>query len=218
MDKNTEYSALKSEILNLDSERNNLIIAMYTIFVTVFCFSVQFKNQYAFLSVYIVLFAFQRRFISIREGMNRIAAYIAVYLDSPTGWEANFITIFKETCVKNKQIVKMPKVIELITGRLATVQLGFICSAGTLIMVISDYIKRVLEAKGAVIFFVIVKNIRVTDVLVIIVAIVFYISLWVWATNTKTISQRTLYIKSLRRYEINRRENLDNGAYNKEDN
>lgn len=80
--------------------------------LTVFCFSVEFKDQYALLSVYIVLFAFQRRFISIREGMNRIAAYTAVYLDDPTGWEAQYLTTFQETCVKNKQIVKMSRIIE----------------------------------------------------------------------------------------------------------
>lgn len=201
MDKNTEYTALKNEILNLDSERNSLVIAMYTIFITVFCFSIEFRNKYALLSLYIILFAFQRRFISIREGMNRISAYISVYLDNPMGWEANYIKIFQETCVKNKQIVKMPFLIELITGRVATVQLGLISSLGTIIMVISAYIERSLHSFALSGQYMFKDNIWITDIIVIIVAIVFHLSLLKWASNTKTINQRESYIKSLKEYK-----------------
>lgn len=178
MDKNTEYSALKNELINLDTERNNLIIAMYSIFITVFCFSVEFKNKYALLSLYIVLFAFQRRFITIRDGMNRIAAYIVVYLDNPYGWESNLITIYKETSDKNKQIVKMPKVIELVTGRVATVQLGLFSSFGTTIMIIIAYIERIQQSFASSGQYMLIYNISLTDVVLIIIAIVFYTSLY----------------------------------------
>ena len=173
MDKNTEYSALKNELINLDTERNNLVIAMYSIFITVFCFSVEFKNKFALLSLYIVLFAFQRRFITIREGMNRVAAYIAVYLDNPYGWESNFITIFQETCVKNKQIVKMPKVIELVTGRVASVQLGLISSFGTIIMIIIAYIERIQQSFASFGQYMLIYNISLTDVIILKESIIF---------------------------------------------
>lgn len=200
MDKNTEYSALKNELINLDTERNNLVIAMYSIFITVFCFSVEFKNKFALLSLYIVLFAFQRRFITIRDGMNRIAAYITVYLDNPYGWESNLITIFKETSLKNKQDVKMPKVIELVTGRVASVQLGLFSSLGTIIMIIIAYIERIQQSLASSGQYMLMYNISLTDVILIIIAIVFYTSLYKWASYPSK-DQRATYIHSLAEYK-----------------
>lgn len=95
----------------------------------------------------------------------------------------------------------MPFLIELITGRVATVQLGLISSLGTIIMVISAYIERSLHSFALSGQYMFKDNIWITDIIVIIVAIVFHLSLLKWASNTKTINQRESYIKSLKEYK-----------------
>ena len=60
VDSNTEYNALRSEILNLISIQNTYIIAMYTITITILGFGLQTQNSFLFLLPYIVLFSFQK--------------------------------------------------------------------------------------------------------------------------------------------------------------
>lgn len=213
MDKNVEYTLLKNEILNLDMKRNNLVITMYSLFVTVFCFAIEFHNKYMFLSIYIVLFAFQRQFINIREGINRIAAYIVVFIDNPNGWESLYADIFNATCLKKKQIVKENKVFQLFFGKHATVQLAMICSLSTVLMIVSDFYKdyrlEVLNSSSVSWF----QTLKISDVLVILITVKLYVLLRGQAIEVIPLNQRQEYIQSLRKL----RRNLDEEKYKKND-
>lgn len=125
--KDTEYSALKQEILDLINIQNNYIIAMYTITITILGIAMERKNATLFLLPYIVLFSFQRIIAAKRDGYLRIAAYIAVYLEEGEGWESNYKNTINQISVTKKKRKKT--VIEnIISGRLSSLQLGLLCS------------------------------------------------------------------------------------------
>lgn len=192
MDKNTEYTMLKEEILNLTNTRNNYIIALYTITVTIIVFAIERQNQYIFLIAYIILFAFQRRIISSREGMVRIAAYIVVFLEEGTGWESNYNEIFRNTCIKSKHQVKNPKLFELLTGRVSVVQLGFFCSAASIVM---NWYNNKITLKNII-------HLELIDYIAFICAVILYILLRIWSKNAlKTNDIRNDYINELKQYK-----------------
>ena len=192
MSKEAEYEALKQEILNLDSKKANYVIAMYTIMITVSIFSLEVKNEWYFLITYIILFAFQRQIISIREGSVRIAAYIAVYLEEGEGWESNYNQIFNETCVKSEQKVVYSKIVDTLSGRIAVTQLGLFCSIASIGMCIYNN-KMTFQSIGNADFF---------DAICICFAIALYALIKLWCRNSsKTMNIRDKYIHNLEEYK-----------------
>lgn len=134
VDSNTEYNALRSEILNLISIQNTYIIAMYTITVTILGIGLQTQNSLLFLLPYTVLFSFQRTISAKRDGYLRIAAYIAVYLEEGSGWESKYATIIS-SIQPTKHNNKFVTVINnIFVGRISSSQLGILCSSISIIM------------------------------------------------------------------------------------
>lgn len=98
MDKNTEYTMLKQEIINTSDIIVNITIAMYTISISIFVLAFEFSNCYIFLLPYMILFPFQNMINRKRDGINRMAAYIAVYLEDDNCWEnrlSNNLIVFR---------------------------------------------------------------------------------------------------------------------------
>lgn len=135
IDPNTEYNALRAEVLNLISIQNTYIIAMYTITVTILGIGLQTQNSLLFLLPYTVLFSFQRTISAKRDGYLRIAAYIAVYLEKGSGWESRYETIVRSIQPvpnsKNNKLLSIGK--NIILGRISSLQLGVICSIASII-------------------------------------------------------------------------------------
>lgn len=192
MKKEVQYEVLKQEILNLDSKKANYVIAMYTITITVSIFSLEIRNEWYFLITYIILFAFERQILSIREGSIRIAAYMAVYLEEGEGWESNYKQIFEQTCVKSDQEVRYSKIVDILSGRIAVTQLGLFCSIASIGM--SIYNNNItFQSIGNANFF---------DALCICSSICLFALIKLWCKNaTKTISIRDRYIENLKKYK-----------------
>lgn len=192
MSKEVEYAALKQEILNLDSKKANYVIAMYTIMITISIFALEVKNEWYFLITYIVLFAFERQILSIREGSIRIAAYITVFLEEGIGWESNYEDIFNETCVKSEQKIIYSKIVDILSGRIAVTQLGLFCSIGSIGMSIFNN-EITFQSIGKADFF---------DAICICSAIFLFVLIKLWCRNaTKTMNIRSKYIQNLKEYK-----------------
>ena len=200
MTKEAEYEALRQEILNLDSKKANYVITMYTIMITVSIFSLEVKNEWYFLITYIILFAFERQILSIREGSIRIAAYISVYLEEGDGWESNYNQIFNETCIKTEQKVTYSKIVDILSGRIAVTQLGLFCSIGSVGM--SIYNNNItFQSIGNADFF---------DAVCICSAIGLFALIKLWCRNaSKTMSMRNKYIENLKKYKEKQEKNTE---------
>lgn len=195
MDKNVEYSTLKQELIHLDNKKGNLVIALYTITITIFIFSIQVGNEWFFLISYIILFAFQGQMIAIREGSVRIAAYMAVFLEEGDGWESNFNEIFAETCLRAEQKVTYSKIVDMLTGRIAVEQLGLYCSVASICMCVYNN-GITFYGIGSADFF---------DALCICLAIFLFVLIKLWCRNaSKTMSIRNKYIENLKKYKQSR--------------
>lgn len=48
MDKQSEYSSLRDEMLNLDNKKSNYILALYTITITIFIFAIESNKSIFF--------------------------------------------------------------------------------------------------------------------------------------------------------------------------
>ena len=132
IDKETEYSTLRQEILDSINTRDNYIIAMYTITVAILCIAFELQNPILFLVPYVVLFAFQNSIASKNENMITLAAYISVYLEDGQGWESKNIDLKK---IMHEGIpVKRPRSIwSRLIGRISSVQLGLLCSISCIV-------------------------------------------------------------------------------------
>lgn len=192
MMKEVEYAALKQEILNLDTKKSNYVMAMYTIMITIFIFSLEVRNEWYFLITYIILFSFERQMLSIREGSIRIAAYIAVFLEEGKGWESNYEEIFNQTCIKSEHNVVHSKIVDMVTGRIAVTQLGLFCSVASIGMTIYTN-KITFLSIGEADFF---------DGICICLSIVLFLLIRFWCSGaSKTMGMRRKYIENLITYK-----------------
>jgi hypothetical protein len=117
-----EYTALKSEIMQLTVIQQSYIIAMYTITIAIVGIALQNHNVWLFLLPYIVLIPFQRIVQSKKYNGLKIAAYIAVFGDDT--WEKYFVEIENKIKEKyDKQILSKKQII-----RISSLHLGFLCS------------------------------------------------------------------------------------------
>lgn len=127
IDKQTEYSTLRQEILDSITSRDNYIMAMYTITVAIMCVAFELQNPILFLIPYIVLFAFQNSIASKNENMIVLATYISVYLEEGQGWESRNIDL--KNIMHEGVPFKRPRSIwSRLIGRISSVQLGLLCS------------------------------------------------------------------------------------------
>ena len=127
IDKQTEYSSLRQEILDSITSRDNYIMAMYSITAAGLCVAFELQNPILFLIPYIILFAFQNTITSKNENMIVLAAYIAVYLEEGNGWESRNTEI-KKIMHEGIPFKRANSVWKFLVGRIGSVQLGMLCS------------------------------------------------------------------------------------------
>lgn len=183
VDSNTEYNALRNEILNLISIQNTYIIAMYTITITILGFGLQTQNSFLFLLPYIVLFSFQRIISAKRDGYLRIAAYITVYLEEGSGWESRYATItgsMQSTKHKNKLNIVIYNVF---IGRISSSQLGFLCSSISIIVTLLNITE---------------DNVPLTIVTILSAVILFSLLLYFNKNTLKSMKKREEYIELMK--------------------
>ncbi len=124
--KDTEYSMLKQEIISTTDIISNITLAMYTITVSIIVLAFETENAVIFLAPYIVLYPFQNIINRKRDGINRIAAYIAVFLEKEKGWEGQYNQYYEVMRGYNKGLMLTRKVWNFIIGRTNSTQLGLL--------------------------------------------------------------------------------------------
>lgn len=140
IDKQTEYGALRQEILDSINARDNYIVGMYTITIAILCVAFELQNPILFLMPYIVIYAFQY-WISVKsENMIVIGAYIAVYLEDGSGWEYNNAKL-KKIMHKDIPYKRVDSVWKFLVGRIGSVQLGMLCSVSCIGYAVSAIMK-----------------------------------------------------------------------------
>lgn len=123
-----QYTALKAVMQGIVEIQSNYIIAMYTITVAIIGIGLQFRNEWLLLLPYVVLFSFQRIIQAKKDNSLRVSAYIAVFLDGPDGFERNYEQIVQETTIRFSHGKPFSKIRNIISGRISSLQLGFLCS------------------------------------------------------------------------------------------
>lgn len=181
-----EYNSLRTEIIELVNIQNNYIIAMYTITIAILSLAIQQENEWLFLLPYIILFSFQRIISAKNDGMLRIAAYIAVFLDENIGWEKNYNQIIKATRIANHD--KFSKFMNVISGRISSMQLGVVCSLGCAIMCIKNIGFSINEW----------SNLNFWEMLPMVIGLFLFGGLREWCKGAlQNIGVRDEYIKNL---------------------
>lgn len=183
--KDAEYNALRAEILNLISIQNTyiIVIAMYTITITILGIGLERENNILFLLPYTILFSFQRIIAAKREGYLKIAAYIAVYLEEQKGWKFRYKKIANLTySLNNEDNRKLSMIKNIFSGRISSLQLGLLCSFMSILMcllkLLDDSFQLFLD--GSVILF----------------AIILFVSLCYFNKDSlKTMQKREEYIQ-----------------------
>ena len=127
--KDTEYSMLKQEIISTTDIISNITLAMYTITVSIIVLAFETENAVIFLAPYIVLYPFQNIINRKRDGINRIAAYIAVFLEKEKGWEGQYNRYYEVMRGYNKGLMLTRKVWNFIIGRTNSTQLSLLSTA-----------------------------------------------------------------------------------------
>lgn len=184
--KDSEYTMLKQEIISLVEIQNAYIIAMYTITITILGVAFERKSQILFLLPYIILFSFQRIISAKRDGMLRIASYIAVYLEEGTGWESIYETISNRTIESINRKKVHSRIFNVLMGRLCSAQLGLLCSSASIIMHFYNNKIKLLD------FY----NVKIHEVLIPLIAILLFVSLC-YCTKDVFNSKRQQYINNL---------------------
>lgn len=187
----SEYSMLKQEIISLVEIQNTYIIAMYTITITIFGIAFERRSHVLFLLPYIILFPFQRVISAKQDGIARIAAYISVYLEQGTGWESFYEEVFNRTTKENNNREKFSKLMNIITGRISSLQLAVLSSISSIIMCCYNKKINIFD----------IKNIKLIDSVVIIGAILLFAILYYW-TKGALKSNRKKYIKALENLKL----------------
>lgn len=196
MTKQEEYISLREEIISVIEIQNNYVIAMYTITVAILGLAIQQKNEWLFLLPYIILFSFQRIISAKKDVMIRLGAYIAVFLDDDFGWEKYYPDIFKETTNKHNDKDSFSKLMNVISGRLASLQLGVVCSVGCVAMCIINGINEWKEYSN------ILTDLPVSDVIPIFISILLLAMLQEWCKGAlNAMQRREQYIESLESYK-----------------
>lgn len=126
MDKNIEYTMLKQEIINTSDIIVNITLSMYAVTVTIFVFALEFDNCYAFLLSYLIFIPFQNMINRKRDGINRIAAYIAVYLENGEGWESNYNSNLTKIKGNDRRRRVFTRLFNFIIGQSSSTQLGLL--------------------------------------------------------------------------------------------
>lgn len=139
MDKNTEYTMLKQEIINTSDIIINITIAMYTISISIFVFAFEFGNYFIFLLTYMILFSFQNMINRKKDGINRLAAYIAVYLEEGNGWESMLSDNMLVFRAYDKKLMTNSRLWNFLIGRTNATQLGLFST----VFFFSSYIPKV---------------------------------------------------------------------------
>lgn len=199
MEKKEEYNSLRAEVLGVIDIIQNYIIAMYTISIAILTFAVQQQNAWLFLLPYVVLFSFQRIIVAKKDIMVRIAAYIAVFLDGDFGWEKNYKEIYENTTVKHNASGQFSNLMNAISGRISSLQIGVVCSLGCLIMNIYSVYEIIQKSTPDTY---VLDKISAMDILPSVCAILLLAALKEWCKNSlNSMQRREQYIQSLTAYK-----------------
>lgn len=190
MDKQTEYSSLRQEILDSITSRDNYIMAMYSITAAGLCVAFELQNPILFLIPYIILFAFQNTITSKNENMIVLAAYIAVYLEEGNGWESRNTEI-KKIMHEGIPFKRANSVWKFLVGRIGSVQLGMLCSISCIAysvgnILVPTHINNTIESASY-----------------IAVSIILYVLIRVQTKDAlKLGSRRKTYIENLKKAKL----------------
>ncbi|NSF39953.1 hypothetical protein [Blautia wexlerae] len=181
IEKDTEYSALRQEILNLITIQNTYIIAMYTITITILGIGIERKSSILLLLPYVILFSFQRIIAAKKDSYLRVAAYIAVYLEDGDGWEWRYKKISENTIGIQKANKKKFVIKDIISGRISSLQLGLLCSSMSIGMCLIENCKKILT---------------MSNLTIVILSIALFVSLCYFCKDTlETMKKRDNYIQ-----------------------
>lgn len=187
--KEAEYASLRQEMINLIDLQNNYIIAMYTITVTILGIAYERRSHILFLLPYVILFSFQRIISAKRDGLLRIAAYVSVFLEKDDGWESRYSKVVNETCYKNNK-VRYTKFMNIITGRMSSFQLGFLCSISS---IITCCINKNINLTN-------LSDISLKESSTLICSVALFAILYYWNKDSlKAMDKRTIYIEALKK-------------------
>lgn len=182
--KDTEYSMLKQEIISESEIISNVTIAMYTITLSIFVLGAEFDNSIIFLAPYIILFPFQNIINRKRDGINRIAAYMAVFLEDEKGWEGRYNEIFEAMRGYDKNLMLARRIWNFIIGRTNSTQLGLL---STLIFNLFYWKNLNFNSMGF------------EDATIVIISVVLFIILaLVNKTSISNVGRRNMYIEQLK--------------------
>lgn len=199
MEKKEEYNSLRAEVLGIIDITQNYIIAMYTISIAILTLAVQQQNPWLFLLPYVVLFSFQRIISAKKDIMVRIAAYIAVFLDEDFGWEKNYKEIFEKTTVKHNATNKFSNMMNAISGRISSLQIGVVCSVGCIIMNLYGVYEIVRNSTSDTN---VLDKISPMNMFSCVCALLLLAALREWCKNSlNTMQRREQYIESLTIYK-----------------
>lgn len=184
--KSEEYTSLRNEIMQLVNIQNNYIIAMYTITIAILSLAIQQDNEWLFLLPYIILFSFQRIISVKNDGMLRIAAYIAVFLDEEIGWEKKYNDIVD--ALKSPYRSKFSQFMNIISGRISSLQLGLVCSIGCTIFCLKNMQFDIYD----------IQNVNLWDAFPIVIGVILFFCLQIWCRGTfRNMGVRKEYIDKL---------------------
>lgn len=194
MNSETEYSALRNEILNCITMQNNYIVAMYTISISILVFAFSQNDELIFLFPYLIIIPFQSIINIKRNAMIKLGVYIQVFLENENDWEnVNILFEAENRKIDDKRIHNKLKRFVRRTG---AVQIGFFCSLSAGIV---HYMNLGIEFKE--ILSVSLRNSLVFIFALLLFGVVFLLNKTVW--ETKNVRESYLSIMSNIKEKLN---------------
>lgn len=184
INKDTEYSMLKQEIISASEIISNVTLAMYTITLSIFVLGAEFDNSIIFLAPYIILFPFQNIINRKRDGVNRIAAYIAVFLEEGKGWEGKYNEYFEAMRGYDENLMLARRIWNFIIGRTSSTQLGLLST-----LIFNLFYWKNLD----------LNSMRFEDAALVILSVVLFIILALGnKAGISNVGLRSMYIERLK--------------------
>lgn len=184
INKDTEYSMLKQEIISASEIISNVTLAMYTITLSIFVLGAEFDNSIIFLTPYIILFPFQNIINRKRDGVNRIAAYIAVFLEEGKGWEGKYNEYFEAMRGYDENLMLARRIWNFIIGRTSSTQLGLLST-----LIFNLFYWKNLD----------LNSMRFEDAALVILSVVLFIILALGnKAGISNVGLRSMYIERLK--------------------
>ena len=85
-----EYESLRNELIATQGTRANLILYMYTAYISLFVLAIQFSH-YLYLVTFIILIPFQAKIVRAKHAIIRFSSYIRIFFEEERNdmhWES----------------------------------------------------------------------------------------------------------------------------------